>query len=73
MTQMMIDEAKKFNTTVESLREQGFVFLSEACGDCHWFYPEPAFGGTLMSLAWYRQQQAEASARIKAMRGKKAA
>ena len=56
--EMMVAEATRYNTTVENLIESGFVFLSDACGTCHWFAPEPAFGGTMMSLAWYREQQA---------------
>ena len=70
MTQMMIEEATRFNTTVENLEEQGFIFMADAYGDCHWFYPEPAFGGTLMSLAWYRNQQAQMLKRLEAMRTK---
>lgn len=55
MAQMMIEEAKRYNTTVENLIESGFVWLSDACGDCHWF-ANTEFG-TLMSLAWFRKQQ----------------
>lgn len=47
-------EAKRFGTTVESLEDNGFRFHSDALGDCHWFAP---VNGTLMSLAWFRQQQ----------------
>lgn len=51
---MMIEEATRFNTTVENLEESGFFFRSDACGDCHWF----AFAnGTMMSLAWFRERQ----------------
>lgn len=47
-------EASKYNTTVESLEENGFIYVSESYGECHWF----AFvNGTLMSLAWFRKQQ----------------
>lgn len=56
--QMKAEEAARYNTTVESLEEQGFIFDEDACGPCHWFYSESAFGGTFMSLAWYREQQA---------------
>lgn len=56
--QMKAEEAACYNTTVESLEEQGFIFNEDAYGICNWFHSEPAFGGTLMSLAWYREQQA---------------
>lgn len=53
-SEMMIEEATRFNTTVENLIESGFFFCSDACGDCHWF----AFvNGTMMSLAWFREGQ----------------
>ena len=53
---MKIEEAARFNTTVENLEENGFFFCSDACGDCHWF----AFlNGTMMSLAWFRERQHE--------------
>ena len=53
-SEMMIEEATRFNTTVENLEESGFFFCSDACGDCHWF----AFiNGTMMSLAWFRERQ----------------
>lgn len=68
MKKIMIQEAEKFNTTVETLREQGFFFDENACGKCHWFAPCAEFGGKLMSLAWYRSQQEEFRARMKAMR-----
>ena len=51
---IMIEEAARFNTTVENLEESGFFFSSDACGKCHWF----AFiNGTMMSLAWFRERQ----------------
>ena len=51
---MKIEEAARFNTTVENLEENGFFFCPDACGDCHWF----AFtNGTMMSLAWFRERQ----------------
>lgn len=57
ITQAMKDEAKKFGTTAESLLEQGFVYLENVYGNCHWCCTEPAFGGELVSLAWYRENQ----------------
>ena len=56
-TSIKEEEAKRYGTTVESLEEQGFIFIEEACGDCHWFASCAEFGGSLMSLAWYREQQ----------------
>ena len=51
---IMIEEAARFNTTVENLEESGFFFSPDACGDCHWF----AFiNGTMMSLTWFRERQ----------------
>lgn len=68
-TQLMIDEATRFNTTVENLLESGFVWLSDAYGDCHWF-ANTEFG-TLMSLAWYRKQQEGLRERLHAMSNRK--
>ena len=50
----MIEEAARFNTTVENLEESGFFFSSDAYGDCHWF---ALINGTMMSLAWFRKRQ----------------
>ena len=63
MTQKMIEEAKRFNTTVENLLESGFIWMSDVYGDCHWFaYTE---FGTLMSLAWYRTRQNELLSKLR--------
>lgn len=51
---MKIEEAARFNTTVENLEENGFFFCPDACGDCHWF---ALLNGTMMSLAWFRERQ----------------
>lgn len=51
---IMIEEAARFNTTVENLEESGFLFNSNAFGDCHWF---AIINGTMMSLAWFRERQ----------------
>lgn len=69
MAQMMIEEAKRYNTTVENLIESGFVWLSDAYGDCHWF-ANTEFG-TLMSLAWFRKQQEGIKERLNNMRNRK--
>lgn len=55
MTQKMIAEAARFNTTVENLMESGFIWLENTYGDSHWFANDES--GTLQSLAWYREQQ----------------
>ena len=53
---MMVEEAMRFNTTVENLEENGFFFCPDAFGDCHWF---ALLNGTMMSLAWFRERQHE--------------
>ena len=70
VTQMMIDEATRYNTTVESLKEQGIIFDEDVCGSCHWFASCAEFGGTQMSLAWFRAQQAAMRERIDMMTAK---
>ena len=69
MAQMMIEEAKRYNTTVKNLIESGFVWLPDAYGDCHWF-ANTEFG-TLMSLAWFRKQQEGVRERLNIMCNRK--
>ena len=58
-------EAERFNTTVEDLEESGFFFRSDVYGPCHWFAFE---GGTIQSLAWFRERQNELRAQLKSIK-----